>query len=95
MVFGLCFFHSVVLERKKFRSLGWNVPYAFTDSDQEYAMHLLHTYSLTAKDITWDALQYITIELNYGSRVNDYWDQKTLNTILLNILGPRTLDSSN
>jgi len=58
-------------------------------------MHLLHTYCLTAKEIQWEVLQYITVDINYGNRVGDYWDQKTLNTILLNFLGPRTLDSSN
>ena len=32
-VFGLAWFHTLVIERKKFRSLGWNVKYAFNESD--------------------------------------------------------------
>lgn len=32
-VFGLAWFHTLVIERKKFKSLGWNVTYAFNDSD--------------------------------------------------------------
>lgn len=67
----------------------------FTDSDHEYGMQLLHTYCLTVKEMPWDALQYITVEINYGSRVNDYWDRKTLKTILLNFLGPHALEPSN
>lgn len=95
MVFGLCFFHAIVLERKKFGSLGWNVPYVFTDSDRQCAMLLLNTYCLTIKEISWNALQYIIGEINYGGRVNNCWDRITLKTILLNFLSPRTLESSN
>ncbi len=35
LLFALCFFHSVLLERKKFLQLGWNVNYSFNDSDFE------------------------------------------------------------
>lgn len=32
-VFGLAWFHTLVIERKKFKTLGWNVTYAFNESD--------------------------------------------------------------
>lgn len=95
MVFGLCFFHSIILERRKFGSLGWNISYSFTDSDRECSMLLLHMYCSTANEIPWDALQYITGEINYGGRVTDSWDQRTLKAILLNFFGQHTLESSN
>jgi dynein heavy chain len=38
LLFALCFFHSVLLERKKFLMLGWNIAYEFNDSDFEVSI---------------------------------------------------------
>lgn len=38
LLFSLCFFHSVLLERKKFLMLGWNIMYGFNDSDFEVSI---------------------------------------------------------
>jgi dynein heavy chain len=44
LVFSLCWFHALIIERKRFKSLGWNVIYDFNDSDWETADNILLMY---------------------------------------------------
>ncbi|XP_056443291.1 dynein axonemal heavy chain 6 [Gadus chalcogrammus] len=91
IVFGVCFFHAIIQERKKFGPLGWNIGYEFSDSDRECALLNLQLY---CKDTTipWDALTYITGEITYGGRVTDAWDQRCLRTVLKGFFSPGTLE---
>ncbi|MCI4395052.1 hypothetical protein PGIGA_G00176030 [Pangasianodon gigas] len=59
IIFGVCFFHAIIQERKKFGPLGWNIRYEFNDSDRECALLNLNLYCQTGH-IPWDALIYIT-----------------------------------
>ncbi|XP_059580544.1 dynein axonemal heavy chain 6 isoform X2 [Alligator mississippiensis] len=91
IIFGICFFHAIIQERKKFGPLGWNICYEFNDSDRECALLNLNLYCQEGK-IPWDALTYITGEITYGGRVTDTWDQRCLHTILKRFFAPETLE---
>ncbi|XP_072261492.1 dynein axonemal heavy chain 6 [Pyxicephalus adspersus] len=91
VIFGICFFHAIIQERKKFGPLGWNICYEFNDSDRECALLNLNLYCQEGK-IPWDALTYITGEITYGGRVTDAWDQRCLRTILRRFFSPETLE---
>nr|KAF6328674.1 dynein axonemal heavy chain 6 [Pipistrellus kuhlii] len=91
IIFGICFFHAIVQERKKFGPLGWNICYEFNDSDRECALLNLNLYCQEGR-IPWAALTYITGEITYGGRVTDTWDQRCLRTVLKRFFSPETLE---
>ncbi|XP_047126546.1 dynein axonemal heavy chain 6 isoform X3 [Hydra vulgaris] len=91
LVFGLCFFHGIIQERKKFGPLGWNIKYEFNDSDRSCSLENLSLFLSNGK-IPWEALTFITGQITYGGRVTDEWDQRCLTTILKRFFSPRTLE---
>ncbi|XP_063098618.1 dynein axonemal heavy chain 2 isoform X3 [Cavia porcellus] len=82
LLFALCFFHSVLLERKKFLQLGWNIIYGFNDSDFEVSENLLSLYLDEYEETAWDALKYLIAGINYGGHVTDDWDRRLLTTYI-------------
>ncbi|CAH8839691.1 unnamed protein product [Trichobilharzia szidati] len=82
LLFALCYFHSILLERRKFLMLGWNIPYEFNDSDFEVSEHLLTNYLEQYDETAWDALRYLIADINYGGHVTDDWDRRLLNTYI-------------
>jgi len=92
LVFGLCFFHAIIQERKKFGPLGWNIKYEFNDSDRECCLENLRIF-VDDGTIPWDALIFITGQVTYGGRVTDEWDQRCLVTVLKRFFSPPTLEA--
>lgn len=90
LLYGLCFMHTIVLERRKFGSLGWCQSYDFNNGDLGASMMFLEKH-LYAGPISWPTVQYMVSEVQYGGKITDNLDRRLFITYGNNWVSPRIL----
>jgi len=94
ILFGLCHFHSLMIERKKFGPLGYNMKYPFSSGDLRDSATVLYNYleGSTSVKIPWEDLRYIFGEIMYGGHIVDDWDRRMCKEYLQYFMQDELLD---
>jgi dynein heavy chain len=98
LVYVLAFLHAVVIERRKYGKIGWNVAYDYNMSDFNISRRLLGLYLTKAYDngdeqIPWGSLKYLIGDAMYGGRVSDDYDRRVLQTYMHEYFGDFIFDT--
>jgi dynein heavy chain, axonemal len=99
LTYVLSFFHAIILDRRKYGKIGWNVNYDFNESDFRISFRLLRLYLTKSVEnnedsIPWSSLKYLIGEAMYGGRVTDEFDRRVLNTYLEEYMGDFLFDKN-
>jgi len=96
ILFGLCHFHAVMLERKQYGPMGFNMMYPFSIGDLRDSAVVLSNYMENSGGgkIPWADLKYIFGEIMYGGHIVNDFDRKMCNTYLDFFMKDELLDET-
>lgn len=88
VLFGLCYFHSCLIERRRFGPKGWNMFYPFSIGDlrDSYFVLCKNVENNVSGKLPWDDLKFIIGEIMYGGHIVDNWDRELCNAYLVGLM---------
>eukprot|EP01013_Petalomonas_cantuscygni_P008266 TRINITY_DN20983_c0_g1_i1.p1 TRINITY_DN20983_c0_g1~~TRINITY_DN20983_c0_g1_i1.p1 ORF type:complete len:1702 (-),score=530.22 TRINITY_DN20983_c0_g1_i1:180-4850(-) len=91
LFFALCYFHAMMQERRGYGPLGFNIPYEFNSGDFKMCFRQLVQFTDPSRPVPFEVITFLFGQINYGGRVTDHWDRRTLMTLLDDVLCPDAL----
>jgi dynein heavy chain len=95
IVFSLCFFHSLIVGRRRFGPQGYSKSYPFNDGDMRICGNVLCNYLNMYEQVPYPDLRYLFGEIMYGGHITDPWDRRITNTYLLVLITPELFNNMN
>jgi dynein heavy chain len=92
IMFAMCWFHAVVIERKKFGAQGWNRVYPFNVGDLTTCLQVTSNFIEDRPKVPWEDLRYVFGEIMYGGHITDDWDRVLCMAYLQSYIVPDCLE---
>jgi len=92
LLYGLCCFHALLQDRRKFGALGFNICYEFTTGDLKCCILQLETFLARYDKVPYKVLVNLFGHINYGGRITDDWDRRMVMTLLRGIINEGIMD---
>eukprot|EP01063_Lacrimia_lanifica_P004778 TRINITY_DN12719_c0_g2_i1.p1 TRINITY_DN12719_c0_g2~~TRINITY_DN12719_c0_g2_i1.p1 ORF type:complete len:3519 (+),score=1391.25 TRINITY_DN12719_c0_g2_i1:1056-10559(+) len=93
VLFAMCWFHSIAVERSKFGAMGWNRTYPFNMSDLSSCVDILTNYMAERPSVPWDDLRFTFGEIIYGGHITDDWDRRLCHAYLQQYICAETTEN--
>jgi len=82
LLWSLSLFHAVLLERKKYGPLGFNIPYQFTQGDCDVGIGQGFLFIESYDEVPWGSIAVLVTDCNYGGRVTDGNDRVMVSALV-------------
>ena len=88
--FLLGWLHAVILERMRYKPIGWSKGYEFNEADLRCALDLVDEYidiqgkkhNLSLDKMPWEAIRSVLINNIYGGKIDNDYDSKILKSLV-------------
>jgi dynein heavy chain len=94
LLFSLCFFHVLALGRRQFGPRGYAGPCGILQTDLAAGATVLEWHLQRQDDLDWFDLRRVLVEVVYGSRAADRWDERVLAAYLAQTFHSGVLDTN-
>ena len=95
LLYTVAFFNALILERRKFGAVGWNIRYMWMNSDLKTAIMQVRMYvdeAPSVAELPWETLNVLVADITYGGRVTDKADKRTISAIMRRFFKPALLE---
>uniref|UniRef100_A0A8C9H051 Dynein heavy chain-like protein PF11_0240 n=1 Tax=Piliocolobus tephrosceles TaxID=591936 RepID=A0A8C9H051_9PRIM len=86
VIFGISYYHSLLLARFLYGKIGFCQSYSFNDNDLEISFNIIKRYLIHSNIFPLADVLFLVGEIIYGGHITDVWDRRINKTYIKYIL---------